>query len=195
MTAACVAATEGLRVMLVEKTPFAGGTTSRSAGTAWIPGNFSMSGDAARADIDAARLYLDTLVGERSRRELLDSVERMNRYAVAGEDPDFGKGSDRLSRQNGDPSNAPNPCLGPIATPPFYAVEVAPANLGTSLGLETNENAHLLDATGSPLPCLYACGNDMNSIMGGQYPAPGVTLGPALTFGYVAAMHAAGKLQ
>jgi hypothetical protein len=64
---------------------------------------------------------------------------------------------------------------------------------GTSLGLATDEHARVLDANRNPIPGLYACGNDMNSIMGGQYPAPGVTLGPALTFAYVAALHAAGK--
>jgi predicted oxidoreductase len=96
-----------------------------------------------------------------------------------------------VSRQNGDSENAPNPCLGPIDTAPFYAVEVAPADLGTSLGLETNEHAQVLDATGQPIAGLYACGNDMNSIMGGQYPAPGTTLGPGMTFGYIAAQHIA----
>jgi succinate dehydrogenase/fumarate reductase flavoprotein subunit len=126
---------------------------------------------------------------------LRDSIERMNGFAKTGEDADFGKGSDRLSRQNGDASHQPNPCLAPLDTPPYYAVPVSPADLGTSLGLATNENAQLLDAGGAVLRGLYACGNDMNSIMGGQYPAPGVTLGPALTFGYVAAMHAAGKLR
>ena len=39
-----------------------------------------------------------------------------------------------------------------------------------------------------PIPGLYASGNDMNSIMAGAYPGAGITLGPALTFGYVAGM-------
>src|SRR5438552_3540456 len=76
MTAAFVAATERLRVLLLEKTSQVGGTTSRSAGTAWVPGNFTMSDDAARADIDAARVYLDTLVATRSRRELREQFLR-----------------------------------------------------------------------------------------------------------------------
>jgi hypothetical protein len=122
---------------------------------------------------------------------LRDTVDRMGRYAHTGIDLDFGKGTDRVSRQNGDAANGPNPCLGAIDTAPFYAVQVAPADLGTSLGLVTDENAQLLDAAGQRLAGLYACGNDMNSIMGGQYPAPGVTLGPAMTFGYVAARHVA----
>jgi 3-oxosteroid 1-dehydrogenase len=124
---------------------------------------------------------------------LRDSAHRMTLYAKSGHDADFGKGSDPLSRQNGDAAHGPNPCLGPIDTPPFYAVKVTPADLGTSLGLRTNEHAQLLDGNGDPLPGLYACGNDMNSIMGGQYPAPGVTLGPGMTFAYLAALHALGK--
>ena len=124
---------------------------------------------------------------------LRESAARMNAYAALGRDEDFGKGSDPLSRQNGDASHAPNPCLGPIDAPPFHAVQVAPADLGTSLGLLTDEHAQLVRADGRALTGLYACGNDMNSIMGGQYPAPGVTLGPGMTFGYIAARHALGK--
>ena len=124
---------------------------------------------------------------------LQESVARMNGFAASGVDADFGKGSDGVSRLNGDPAHAPNPCLGAIEKPPFYAVEAAPADLGTSLGLVTNEHAQLLDAGRAAIDGLYACGNDMNSIMGGQYPAPGVTLGPAMTFAWLAALHAAGK--
>jgi len=123
---------------------------------------------------------------------LRSTVERMAQFAATGIDVDFAKGMDRVSRQNGDAANSPNPCLGRIDTAPYYAVEVAPADLGTSLGLATNEHAQLLDAAGQALAGLYACGNDMNSIMGGQYPAPGTTLGPGMTFGYIAARHVAG---
>lgn len=124
---------------------------------------------------------------------LRDSAQRMNAYADSGVDLDFGKGADPLSRQNGDPAHAPNPCLGPVDTPPFYAMQVAPADLGTSLGLRTDAHAQLVDASGNALGGLYACGNDMDSIMGGHYPAPGVTLGPGMTFAYLAALHALGK--
>lgn len=125
---------------------------------------------------------------------LLDSAQRMNRYADTGVDEDFGKGGDALSRQNGDGmNNMPNPCLGPISTAPFYAVEVSPADLGTSRGLLTDTHARLLDANGQAIAGLYACGNDMQSMMGGQYPAPGVTLGPGMAFAYAAARHCASR--
>lgn len=123
---------------------------------------------------------------------LRDSARRMSQFAASGADSDFGKGTDSLSRQNGDASHSgPNPCLGTVTKPPFYAVEVAPADLGTCRGLLTDDQARLLDKNDEPIAGLYACGNDMQSMMGGQYPAPGVTLGPAMTFAFLAASHCA----
>ena len=124
---------------------------------------------------------------------LRDSVARNNRFALTGDDLDFGKGSTEFDRNNGDPSHGPNPCLGPIATPPYYAMSVYPSVLGSSIGLKTDADGRVLDAEGRPIPGLFACGNDMASIMRGHYPGPGITLGPALVFGYRAAMAAAGK--
>ena len=96
-----------------------------------------------------------------------------------------------FNRFNGDADHGPNPCLGPIATSPFVAVEVWPAELGCSAGLATTADAQVIDRSDTPIEGLYACGNDMGSIMAGSYPGPGTTLGPALVFGYRAAMHAA----
>jgi succinate dehydrogenase/fumarate reductase flavoprotein subunit len=121
------------------------------------------------------------------------SVERNKRFAETGEDEDFGKGSTEFDRNNGDPDHGPNPCLGPIATPPYYAMPVYPSVLGSSVGLRADADARVLDADGRPIPGLYACGNDIASIMRGTYPGPGITLGPALVFGYRAAMAVAGK--
>ena len=119
---------------------------------------------------------------------LRDSVARTNGFAQTGEDLDFGKGSTEFDRNNGDPRHAPNPCLGPIAMPPFYAMAVYPSVLGSSVGLKTDADGRVLDTDGRPIPGLFACGNDMASIMRGHYPGPGITLGPALVFGYRAAM-------
>lgn len=123
---------------------------------------------------------------------LAQTVRRNNAHAAAGVDADFGKGGNAYDLGNGDPAHSPNPCLGPIETAPFYAVAVLPTPLGTSLGLLTDENARVCDARGQPIEGLYACGNDMQSVMGGEYPGAGAQLGPAMTFGYVAARHAAG---
>jgi predicted oxidoreductase len=82
--------------------------------------------------------------------------------------------------------------VSPIEHAPVYAVRVVPGSLGTFAGLLTDANARVLDRTGHAIAGLYACGNDMTSIMGGYYPSGGITLGPAMTFGYIAAHDAAG---
>lgn len=124
--------------------------------------------------------------------ELHHTVARYNRFAKTGTDIDFGKGEVELNRFNGDPSHKPNPCIGPITIPPFYAIAVWPADIAVSTGLSTDVDARVLDTDGKPIPGLYACGNDMASIMAGAYPGPGTTLGPAIVFAYRAAMHARG---
>jgi len=122
---------------------------------------------------------------------LAQSVAAMSEYARTGVDDEFGKGSNSYDRCNGDARQKPNACLGPIEKPPYCAVKVYPTPLGTSLGLRTDANSQVLDASNRPIAGLYACGNDMHSIMGGEYPGPGVQIGIALTFGYIAARHAA----
>jgi succinate dehydrogenase/fumarate reductase flavoprotein subunit len=123
---------------------------------------------------------------------LRQTIARHNRFAQKGVDEDFGKGDTELNQFNGDPENRPNPCLAPIDAPPYVAMAVWPAEIACSSGLATNENAQVLDGTDSPINGLYACGNDMASIMSGHYPGPGTTLGPAIVFGYRAAKHAVG---
>ena len=120
------------------------------------------------------------------------TVAGFNRDAARGEDPAFGRGGDAYQRHLGDARVAPNPCVRPLLRPPFYAVQVEPADLGTATGLAVDACARVLDAEGVAVPGLYACGNDMASVMNGAYPGPGITLGPALTFGYLAARTIAG---
>jgi len=122
---------------------------------------------------------------------LADTVARMNRYADQGVDPEFQRGTTAYHRANGDPAQKPNPNLGPIGTAPFYAVRLYAGDIGAATGFVTNEQAQILDAEDQPIERLYCCGNDMNSVMGGVYPAPGITIGPGITFGYIAARHAA----
>jgi succinate dehydrogenase/fumarate reductase flavoprotein subunit len=113
-------------------------------------------------------------------------LERYNRHAERGEDPEFGKGTNAYHRFGGDPSHEPNPNLAPIATPPYYAVRLVPGDLGTFIGLATDPLARVLDVGERPIPGLYAVGNDQASVMGGTYPGAGITIGPAMTFGYIA---------
>jgi succinate dehydrogenase/fumarate reductase flavoprotein subunit len=122
---------------------------------------------------------------------LAETIARHNRFAREGIDRDFGKGNSAYDRSNGDPSHKPNPCLGPLETPPFFSVNVFPTPLATSWGVQTNRWGETLDTSGREIKGLYACGNDMQSIMGGEYPGPGAQIGPAMTFAYLVATHAA----
>ncbi len=120
------------------------------------------------------------------------TVAAYNGPAARGEDPAFGRGTTAYNRSLGDPAVQPNPCVAPLSKGPFYAVKVVPGDLGTFAGLRGDADARVLDGSGRPIPGLYAAGNDLASIMGGNYPGGGITLGPAMTFGYIAAQHLAG---
>ncbi|MGM4875177.1 FAD-dependent oxidoreductase [Bradyrhizobium sp. 956_D2_N1_5] len=120
------------------------------------------------------------------------TIEHYNRFAARGEDPAFGRGDTPYNRIQGDMARRPNPCVAPIEYGPFYAVKIVAGSLGTFTGLDTDEHARVLDAESKPIDGLYAVGNDMASIMAGRYPSGGITLGPAMTFGYIAAHHAGG---
>ena len=116
----------------------------------------------------------------------------MNVSAQTGCDLEFDRGSTVYQNHNGDAlAGLPNPNLGPIVTAPFYALRLYPSDIGTSAGLVTDEAARVLDSGNRPIARLYACGNDMQSIMGGTYPGPGITLGPGIAFAYLAASDAA----
>jgi len=129
-----------------------------------------------------------------SAESLTLTVARHNGFARSGVDEDFAKGSDAYQKNLGDPSNRPNPCIGPIDKPPFYALAIHPSDIGTSCGLRTNQFGQVLRADGAPIAGLYACGNDMASIIAGAYPGPGINIGPGMTFGFIAARHAAANL-
>lgn len=123
------------------------------------------------------------------------TVAEYNVHARRGEDPAFGRGSTPYNRHGGDPDHRPNPCVAPIARGPYFAVKVAPGSFGTFAGLKTDASARVLDTQAKPIPGLYAAGADMASVMGGHYPAGGINLGPAMTFGYIAGRHAAGAAE
>jgi succinate dehydrogenase/fumarate reductase flavoprotein subunit len=116
------------------------------------------------------------------------TVEEFNRDARVGEDTKFGKGTKAYNRYQGDALHAPNPCLAPLEHGPFYAIRLVVGDIGTFAGLATDDRTRVLDRQGNPVRGLYAVGNDAASVMGGNYPGAGITLGPALTFGYIAGM-------
>lgn len=118
---------------------------------------------------------------------LKDTIAKMNGYAKTGIDLEFHKGETAIDRYYSDPSVKPNTCLGPIIKPPFYAVKMDAGEIGTKGGLVTDPQARVLREDGSVIKGLYATGNTAAAVMGPTYAGAGSTLGPAMTFGYIAA--------
>lgn len=118
---------------------------------------------------------------------LRSTIDAMNGYARTGEDPEFGRGANAYDQMFGDPLCKPNPCLAPIAKAPFYAVPINNGDLGSKGGLRADADARVLDRASQPIEGLYAAGNNSGSPFGLTYPGAGATIGPALTFGFVAA--------
>ncbi len=123
---------------------------------------------------------------------LTATINRFNAFAANGEDPDFQRGQATYDKMYGDPRHGPNPCLRPLDVAPFYALPIYPGDIGTNGGLTTNAKAQVTRPDGSAIPGLYAIGNAAASAMGESYPGAGVTIGPALTFGYIAARELVG---
>jgi hypothetical protein len=142
----------------------------------WIPRAPTLAELADKIGVDGAGL------GE--------TVARFNRLAADGVDPDFRRGESVYDHFYGDPANRPNPNLGPIVKPPFYALQVHPGAIGTKGGPRVNARAQVLHVSGAPIPGLYAAGNVMAGITGAGYPGAGSTIGTAMTFGYLAGLDA-----
>ncbi len=121
------------------------------------------------------------------------TVGRFNAAAASGIDDEFDRGKSSYDRHYGDQSVSPNPTLAPLNAPPFYAIPIYPCDLGTNGGLVTDLRARVLDCDDRPIPGLYALGNTTASVMGRSYPGAGATLGPAMTFGYIAARDLTGQ--
>lgn len=127
--------------------------------------------------------------------EFKASVERFNGFARTGVDEDFHRGESAYDRYYGDPTNKPNPNLGEISQGPFYAAKMVPGDLGTKGGIRTDNDGRALRDDDSVIAGLYAAGNVSSPVMGHTYPGPGGTIGPAMTFGYLAALHLAGAAR
>jgi 3-oxosteroid 1-dehydrogenase len=120
------------------------------------------------------------------------TVQRFNGFARSGVDADFHRGESAYDQYYSDPTNKPNPSLGGLNQPPYYAVKMVPGDLGTKGGVRTDSHARALRDDGSVIEGLYAAGNVSAPVMGHTYPGPGGTIGPAMAFGYLAALHIAG---
>lgn len=124
---------------------------------------------------------------------LKQTADKMAHFAKTGIDEDFKRGEFANDRYYSDHRVTPNPCLGAIEQAPFYAIEIWPGDLGTKGGIKTDASSRALTAKGDVIKGLYAAGNCQASVMGNSYPGAGATLGPAMTFAYLAALHAAKK--
>ncbi|WP_007517084.1 3-oxosteroid 1-dehydrogenase [Pseudofrankia saprophytica] len=122
---------------------------------------------------------------------LASTVSRFNGFALRGKDTDFGRGNSAYDHYYTDPGVVPNSCLAALWLPPFYAFKIVPGDLGTKGGMVTDASARVLRTNGSVIPGLYAAGNSSAAVMGHSYTGSGATIGPAMTFGYVAANHIA----
>jgi len=150
-----------------------------------------------KANIPGNRFSAETLEGlalliDIDPNGLVETARRFSAFARAGLDEDFGRGASVWDRnRGGDPRQAPNPTLGTIEKPPFYAMPFKASFLGTKGGARTNEKAEVLDLEGKTIPGLYAAGNAMANSFGSKGVGAGTTLGPCLTWGYIAGINAA----
>ncbi len=151
-----------------------------------LPKGLIESGTLKRADTIAA-LAADCGIDPDG---LSAEVERFNRGAAAGADPEYGRGASAYNRAMGDPGQHPNPSLGPVARSPFYAVEVVPSDIGTCGGLLTDADARVVGRDDAPIPGLYATGNITATVMGRRYLGAGASIANTMVFGYRAARHA-----
>jgi 3-oxosteroid 1-dehydrogenase len=135
--------------------------------------DWSVAGLAAKMGVPAAALTA--------------TVRRFNGFAATGSDTDFHRGDSAYDHYYTDPAVGPNSCLAPLWLPPYYGFKIVPGDLGTKGGLLTDARARVLRPGGAVIPGLYAAGNSSAAVMGHSYAGAGSTIGPAMTFGYVAA--------
>ncbi|MDH6517262.1 3-oxosteroid 1-dehydrogenase [Streptomyces sp. SAI-135] len=155
-----------------------------------LPADWYSSGAAHKAwTVDALAASIGVPAGA-----LRSTVDRFNSLALKGDDTDFGRGDSAYDHYYTDPSVLPNSCLAPLWLPPYYAFRLVPGDLGTKGGLVTDARARVLRPDGSVVPGLYAAGNASAAVMGHSYAGAGSTIGPAMTFGYIAARDLAGVL-
>lgn len=163
------------------------GITPRSP----FPGRWLKAGVVVKAGTLAELAHKTGLPAE----ALAQTVEQFNGYARDGHDPDFGRGESGYDHYYGDPRNKPNPSLGEIGKAPFYAIKMVPGDLGTKGGVRTDTEGRVQRDDGSVIDGLYASGNCSSPVMGHTYAGPGATIGPAMTFAYLAVLDIAAKAK
>jgi succinate dehydrogenase/fumarate reductase flavoprotein subunit len=163
----------------IPKVPFAPVPTGRKVPKAWLESGIVKQANSFEEL--ATRIGVPPV-------QLRRTADRFNELAHKGHDDDFDRGDSKYDNYYGDPT-LPNPNLHPLGKPPYYAFQIILGDLGTSGGLRTDEFARVLRSDDSPVKGLYAVGNTSAAVMGRSYAGAGATIGPAMTFGYVAAKH------
>ncbi|WP_186629602.1 3-oxosteroid 1-dehydrogenase [Rhodococcus sp. BP22] len=158
---------------------FAGLTPKKRFPSRWLESGVVVKADTVAELAEKTGMPVDQLTA---------TVERFNGFARSGVDEDFRRGDSGYDKYYGDKTNKPNPSLGVIDKPPYYAVKMVPGDLGTKGGLVTDADARVLREDGSVIDGLYAIGNASAPVMGHTYAGPGATIGPAMTFGYLAVL-------
>ncbi|WP_461665488.1 3-oxosteroid 1-dehydrogenase [Gordonia sputi] len=161
---------------------FAGINARQPLPKKWFDSGVVVKADTISELADKIGVHADTLT---------TTTERFNGFAKSGVDADFHRGESGYDHYYGDITNKPNPSLGPVRKAPFYAVKMVPGDLGTKGGIDTDASGRALRPDGSVIEGLYAAGNTSAPVMGHTYAGPGATIGPALVFGYLAALDAA----
>lgn len=152
----------------------------------WMESGYIKAGNSLEEIAEKTGLPVDKLTA---------TLDRFNRFAREGKDEDFHRGDSAYDHYYGDPT-LPNPNLAPIEKAPFYAIPIYPGDIGTKGGLTIDQYARVLDENGNPIGGLYAAGNCSAAVMGESYPGPGATIGPAMTFSYIATDHmATGRVE
>ena len=169
----------------IPKVPFAPVPTGWKVPRAWLESGVVQEGNSFEELADKIGVPAANL-----RR----TAERFNELARNGHDDDFNRGDSAYDNYYGDPT-LPNPNLHPLTKPPYYALQIILGDLGTSGGLRTDEYARVLRSDDSVVKNLYAVGNASAAVMGRSYAGAGATIGPAMTFGYVAARHIAARVD
>ncbi|GAB18869.1 putative 3-ketosteroid delta(1)-dehydrogenase [Gordonia effusa NBRC 100432] len=163
---------------------FAGISARQPLPKSWLKSGVVVKADSLAELAEQTGLPADTLAA---------TTARFNDFARKGVDDDFGRGASGYDHYYGDPTNKPNPSLGRVDKGPFYAVKMVPGDLGTKGGIDTDAAGRALRADGSVIDGLYAAGNTSAPVMGHTYAGPGATIGPAMVFGYLAALDAAAR--
>ncbi|WP_420880943.1 3-oxosteroid 1-dehydrogenase [Rhodococcus sp. (in: high G+C Gram-positive bacteria)] len=163
---------------------FAGVTARSPLPRKWLDSGVIVKASSIEELADKVGLPADTLAA---------TIQRFNGFARSGTDEDFHRGESRYDHYYGDITNKPNPSLGELCKPPFYAAQMVPGDLGTKGGIVTDVHGRALREDGSVIEGLYAAGNTSAPVMGHTYAGPGATIGPALVFGYLAALDIAAK--